>query len=235
MPGGCGTPVRHSLRQPGMGRAGRRHAEGKRGRRLCGSGVPARRDNRQREGTRGPWRHRRRRSGDRRGNERRRAEGGRPRRGPARHRGGDGRVPERRRAVQGHHRSGAVDRGREGVSVHNREGGRRRFRQDVNRLWPGRRDRRRCRADASCRRQQYGSEGLGRHSRSGDCAGNACGGRHAPRDERGGEDRAGRNGEARPLDESGPRESMRLQAPRLQARLEPAARAQSLSRSRSAR
>ena len=60
---------------------------------------------------------------------------------------------------QGDHRSGAADRRGEGHRVHADQGGRRGLRQDLHRLWPGRRHRGRRRADAARRRRRDGREG----------------------------------------------------------------------------
>ena len=66
---------------------------------------------------------------------------------------------------QGDHRSGAAHRRREGHRVHAGEGGRRRLRQDLDRLRPGRRDGRRRGADAPGRRRRDGRQGRRRRPR----------------------------------------------------------------------
>ena len=97
LPRGGGVPVRHGLRQSGVGRDCRRAAARHRRRRLFGRRVPARRDDCRREELRDPPRDLRRRRRDRHGDQRRRAQVRRPAHRRARHRGGRRALPAVRR------------------------------------------------------------------------------------------------------------------------------------------
>ena len=134
VPRGGAVQVRDRLRQPDLGGAGGEAARRQRRRRLLGRRLPARRDDAGRQGLRDAPGDLRRRARDRHGDQRRRAQVGRPARRRVRHRGGDDAVPRGGRAEQGDHRSGAADRRREGHRLHAGEGGRRRLREDVDRL-----------------------------------------------------------------------------------------------------
>ena len=171
--GGQGLPFCLRLRQPQPDRPGRRGPQRHGRDALLRGGLPSRRDSQRKQGGGNRRRREKRRSGDRHGHQHRRRQGRRLGAGGERYRRGEGRL--RRGEAEGHHRNLPADGRGEGAGLPGRRSRRRRFRQDLHRLFKGRRDGVGRAADARNRGPRHGRQGRRRHPHPPGGAGHAAG------------------------------------------------------------